>query len=149
RASSALLGALRRSGLERVDVGPLSERDLRRLLEDRLALPLPRRVVRRIAETSRGNPLFALELGRVLVSEGLPEIGDELALPEALEDLVRARVLRLTPEVRRLVLGVALGGDTVRLAEPDVLEQAVQAGVLVVEGDRIRLDHPLLGAAAR
>ena len=151
RASSALLGAVRRSGLERIELGPLSERDLRRLLEERLGLWLPRRLLLRIADASRGNPLFALELGRVLLSEGLPDIGEEIALPDALEDLVGARVLRLRPEVRRLVLAVALGGDLPvgRLAEPGVLDEAVEAGVLVVERDRIRLDHPLLGAAAR
>src|SRR4029079_17478834 len=42
RASSALIGALRRGGLERVDVGPLSEQDLRRLLEERLSPALTR-----------------------------------------------------------------------------------------------------------
>ena len=155
RGFAALAHALRPTGYARIDLPPLSLPSMRRLLATRLGISPPRRLLQRIADASRGNPLFTVELGRMLAERDLPEIGDELALPDALEELVGARVDRLAPPVRRLVLAVALGGElrTVQLAAlaagQEVVDEAVEAGVLVVERDRVRLEHPLLGAAAR
>ncbi len=130
----------------RLAVGPLGLGSTRRLLAGRLGLALSRRLLRSVFDASGGNPLFALELGRTLVGRSPPEIGEELALPEALEDLVGARVAAMEPGVRRLVLALALGAD-VRAAElPD---EALRAGAVVLDGERVRLAHPLLGAVAR
>jgi DNA-binding CsgD family transcriptional regulator len=154
RGLAALVEALGRAAVERLELGPLHVHDLRRLLDERLGLTPPRRLLLRIADSARGNPLFALELGRVLAARGLPEIGEEIVLPEALEELLRARVDRLPLGVRRLVLTVALAGElrpaqVEALAEPAELEEALDAGLLLLRGDRVRLESPLLGAALR
>src|SRR3954452_7925513 len=104
------------------------------------------RLLRRLFDTSGGNPLFALELGRSLAGRSQPEIGEELVLPDALEDLMGARVEAMPAPVRRLMLALALGGDVPVSEVPDA---ALHAGAVAISGDRVRLAHPLLGAAAR
>ena len=111
---------------ERLEVGPLSLGATRRLLSERLGLSLSRQLLRRIVESTLGNPLFALELGRTLVERGLPEIGEEIPVPDAVEEHARhARGGRCRRRQRRLLLAVALsarpahgraGGDRRRRA---------------------------------
>ena len=139
--------------LKRLEVGPLSLGATRRMLTDRLALSLQRQLLRRIVDATLGNPLFALELGRSLAAEGLPAIGEELPVPDAVDHLLGRRVVRLSGGSRRLLLAVALSGDlregqVAALADLGALDDAVQAGVLVVDGGRVRAAHPLLAAAA-
>jgi DNA-binding CsgD family transcriptional regulator/tetratricopeptide (TPR) repeat protein len=139
--------------LKRLEVGPLSLGATRYMLAERLELSLPRQLLRRIVDATLGNPLFALELGRGLAAGELPAIGEELPVPDAVEHLLGERVVRLSGDSRRLLLAVALGGDlregqAVALADLDALDEAVQAGMLVADGDRVRPAHPLLAAAA-
>lgn len=139
---------------ETVAVGPLSLGAIRRLLSERLGLNLPRQHLRRIADTTLGNPLFALEIGRSLVERGVPPTADEIAVPEVVEDLLGTRVARLPRGQRRLLLAVALSGDLrlsqlAEIGDELAVDDAVGAGLLVVEGDRVRPSHPLLAAAAR
>ncbi len=149
----ALEVALGPDGLARLDVEPLSMGALRRVLAGRLGLDLPRKLVRRIAETTLGNPLFALEVGRTIAESGPIEAGDDLPLPDSVEELLGTRVGRLSEPVRRVVLAVALSSDPrvsqlTAIAGSDALEDAVEAGVLIVDGDRVRPFHPLVAAAA-
>src|SRR5262249_4122888 len=65
--ASPLERALGERGSERIEVGSLSIGATRRLLASRLGLSLPRHVLRRVFDSTLGNPLFALELGRTLV----------------------------------------------------------------------------------
>ncbi len=143
RRTTALDHALRP---ECLTVGPLGLGAVRRMLAERLGLVLPRPLLRRLFDTSGGNPLFALELGRSLAGRRPPEIGEELVLPDALEDLMGAGVEAMPPPVRRLILALALGGD---VPASEVSDAALRAGAVVISGDRVRLAHPLLGAAAR
>ena len=87
-------------GGERLEVGPLDLDATRRLLAQRLGLSVPRPLMRRVAGTTQGNPLFALEVGRALVERGLPEIGEEIPLPDAVEDMLGTRVASL-PDAQR------------------------------------------------
>ena len=151
---SVLERALEDTGLERVPVGPLSLGATRRLLAERLGLSLSRQLLRRIVEATLGNPLFSLELGRALVERGLPEIGEDIPVPDALEDMLGTRVARLSGPVRRLLLAVALCGEPrtaelAAIADPGTVEDAVDAGLLLVDGARVRASHPLLAAAAK
>ena len=144
--------ALGRVGIERLGVGALSLGALRRLLSVRLGLTLPRYVMRRVFESTMGNPLFALEVGRMLLEQGLPGIGEELPVPDSVETLLGIRVARLAAPVRRLLFAISLSGElqrsqAVALANPDVLADGVDAGVIVIDGDRVRASHPLLAAA--
>ncbi len=139
--------------LKRLEVGPLSLGATRRMLAERLELSLPRQLLRRIVDATLGNPLFALELGRSLAAEGLPAIGDELPVPDAVEHLVGKRVVGLGAAPRRVLLAVALSGglregQVAALADLGAIDDAVQAGVVVVEGGRARAAHPLVAAAA-
>jgi DNA-binding CsgD family transcriptional regulator len=154
RGWSALERALKPRGLERFELGPLSLGATRRILHDRLGLSLPRRVLSRIFESARGNPLFALELGRTLAEREPPEIGVESPLPDIVEDLLGTRVARLPGRMRRLLLAVALSADPRasqlgEIVDPVAIDDAVDAGLLLVDGDRVRPSHPLLAAAAR
>jgi DNA-binding NarL/FixJ family response regulator len=146
--------ALERRGLERLDVGPLSAGAIRRLLGERLGLRLGRRHLGQIADATQGNPFFALELGRGLAEHGLPAPGEEIPVPDEVEDLLGLRVRGLPPGMRRLLLAFALHGELrpdqiASLAGPDALDEAVDAGLVVIDEARARASHPLLPAAAR
>ena len=148
----ALERALSRRGLEEVDVGPLSFGAMRRLVARRLAATLPRHVLRRIHEATLGNPLFALELARSLAdSDPLQPFG-EIPMPESVEDLLGAQVDALTPDVRRVLLAVALGrhlrvDELAAIVETGAVASALATGVLDRDGDRVRPSHPLLAVA--
>jgi hypothetical protein len=140
--------------VERVEVAPLSFGATSRLLTDRLGSVLTHRVVRSVHATSHGNPLFALELGRSLVAAGMPAVGAELPLPRLVEDIFGPRVRELPDTARRALLAVALSAglslsELSRIVEPLALEDAITAGLLVVERSRVRPTHPMLAAAAR
>ena len=115
-------------------------------------MSVSRQLLRRIYDATLGNALFALEVGRKLVDEGPPGIGEDLPVPDAVEDLLGLRVDRLPEGVRRLLLAVALSpdlrvGQLDTLADTETLDLAVASGVLVVTGDHVRASHPLLAAA--
>jgi AAA ATPase domain len=121
---------------DRLEVGALSFGAIRRLLAERLGLGLSRHVARRLFDATLGNPLFALEVGRLVAEEGLgPD--DELPVPTGVEDLFGPRIARLSAPVRRVLLAVALSPrlrltELVELADTDAADDAVDAGVLVV-----------------
>jgi DNA-binding CsgD family transcriptional regulator len=139
-----------------VELGPLSVGALHRLLQQRLGMRFPRPVLLRIWETSSGNPFFALELARALQRRGgRVEPGTQLPLPPALEALVQEHIDSLGSEARAVALVVAA------VAEPSVaiveaaaghrgatrVTEALEAGVLELEGERLRFTHPLLASA--
>ena len=143
RRSGSLERALENVGLERLEIEPLSLGATRRMLSERLGLSLPRRVLRSVFETTGGTPLFALELGRLLAERGLPDIGDELPVPDVVEDLLGARVASLTVEARRVLLAVALSpnlavSELIVLAGTTAVDEAVDAGVVVLDGEHVR-----------
>src|SRR5262245_8560063 len=140
--------------LDRLAVGPLSLGATRQLLHDRLGLDLPRPLLRRLVDATMGNPPFELEVGRMLTETDLPGIGDDLPLPDTVEDLLGTRVGRLPGRVRRLLLTVALSQDPTvaqleTIADSATVDEAVEANVLIVDGNRVRAAHPLLAAAAK
>jgi DNA-binding CsgD family transcriptional regulator len=149
----ALERALERRGLDVLEVGPLSLGATRRMLSLRLGLTVSRHVLRRVHESTLGNPLFALEVGRSLAESGQPGLEGDIPVPETVEALLGTRVARLPPAERRLLLAVALSGDLrpgqlASIGDAAAVGAAVDAGVLVIDGDRVRPSHPLLAAAA-
>jgi DNA-binding CsgD family transcriptional regulator len=154
RTTPPLERALESRGLQRLEAVPLTLGAIRHLLSTRVGLALPRHVIRRVFEAAAGNPLFALELGRVLAQGGLPEIGEDMRVPDAVEDLLGTHVDGLSPGVRRLLLAVAVSAEP-RLSElalvaaPATIDEALDESVVVVQGDRVRAAHPLLAAAVR
>ncbi len=118
--------------------------DLHRLLTDRRGIELPRPALARILETSRGNPLFAIELAS----------GHPVGAPDSLRDALRARLATLPANTLEVLATVAaLAQPTPELAaagldQPgtglDALDLAVQERVVQLEGSRVRFTHPLL-----
>ena len=107
----------------------------------------------RIFETTRGNPLFALEYGRALAGDDEHHWA-ELPVPDLVDGLVGSRVEALSTEAQGLLLAVALNADTrvselAGLSGPAAVEAAVESGALTIEGGRVRAAHPLLAEAAR
>jgi DNA-binding NarL/FixJ family response regulator len=151
---SSVERALEGGGVQRVQVGPLSLGATRRLLSERLGLSLSRPVLRRTVDSTLGNPLFVLEVGRALVEHGMPDAGEDMPVPDGVEEMLGTRVARLSGPLRGLLLAVALSGDLrtaelAAVADNEAVEDAVEAGLLRVEGDRVRAAHPLLAAAAK
>lgn len=149
---AGLLGAFETMGVERLTVEALSLGALRRVLFERLGLSLTRRDLRRVFESAQGNPLFALELGRSIL-ERKPAAGETLVVPARIEEMLGMRVSNLAPPLRRLLVAVALC-PTVTLdvlstiADVAELDNAVDAGLLLLDGKHARASHPLLAAAA-
>jgi DNA-binding CsgD family transcriptional regulator len=137
----------------RIGLGPLSLGAIGRLVHERLGAQLSRVAIRRIYEASGGNPLFALELGREIAASG-GLLGRDVPLPSRLEELLEDRVTELGPAAREALFAVALSPDP-RAAEltavvgEDALEDAVAAGVVSLDGWRVRPAHPLLGEVVK
>jgi DNA-binding CsgD family transcriptional regulator len=148
---SGLEQALEAGRVERLPVGPLSVGALHRLLHDRFGRSFARQTLLRIYERSGGNPLFALELARVLDVDVDPL--EPLPVPERLDELVRARLAALPTATRdALALASALGTPSEWLMEragvaADALEPAIAAQVIERENGTIRFTHPLLSSA--
>ncbi len=146
--------ALERGSLMRIEVGALSVGAVRRMLQERLGLVMSRPILRRVVEVTQGNPLFALEIGRSLLEREVPPDGREIPLPDSVEEMLGGRFAQLPAGVRTVLLASALSED-LRLAVltaaagSDAVDEALHAGVLVVDGERVRVVPPLLAAVAR
>lgn len=141
------------AGLVRVRVAPMTLGALHTMLAARLGKRFSRPAIVRIAEVSGGNPLYALELARVV--DGGPWLGQRL--PATLAELVRLRVDGLDDDVRDVLLVAAsVTVPTVDLLATTVgktgaqvttlLEAAEVEGIVAIEGNRVRFTHPLLAS---
>jgi DNA-binding CsgD family transcriptional regulator len=141
--------------LAREQLGPLSLGALQRVLRETLGLTLPRSTLVRVHATSHGNPLFALEIARVLAERGTIAPGEPLPVPDDVRELVRARVVALPAATRDLLLAAALLAhptvETLAKASgrsPDAdLDPAERAGIAALDGARVAFAHPLHAAA--
>lgn len=145
---------LERGTFERIRLGGLSLGAIRHVLVSRLDVTLPRRGLRRLYEITDGNPLFALELGRAFVDRGGLELSDDISLPDDVDDLLGVRLANVSDRIREAVLAVALGGDpeiarVEALVGRQTIDDAVAAGLLTWDGERLRPSHPLLAAVVR
>lgn len=158
---SPLLAELVRSlppdRVRRVDVRPFDPSALHHVVRRHLGVALPRPLLAEVHEASGGNPFYALEIVRTLQRTGLSvEAGQPLPVPDSLHDLVHGRLLALPPDSREFLLAAAALSDArVELVESASgvsrrvgLAPALDAGVVELEGDRIRFTHPLLAAGA-
>ena len=142
--------------LSQIDVGPMSFGALHELLRERTGRSFTRPTMRRITDTSGGNPFYALELARAVDRSAAPVAGEPIPLPPSLEELLGRRLADLPPDTRTaLFLAAAMGqGSVARITEAmdrparDVLAPAVDARVVRIDGDAVTFTHPLLAAAA-
>lgn len=158
---SPLLAELRRSlpsgRYQEIEVGPLGVLALHRVVQAHLGVVLPRPLLAEVHDASGGNPFYALEIVRALQRTGVSvEAGQPLPLPESLHDLVHGRLLALSPESRDYLLAAAAHAHpktSVVEAASGVGREAgllpsLEAGIVEVDGERIRFTHPLLAAGA-
>jgi DNA-binding CsgD family transcriptional regulator len=156
RIPIALESAFPEGRVRRVRVGPLSLGAVARVLRDRLDTTFARPMLRRIHDSSGGNPFFALELARALERHGRPlDPGERLPVLAEVDELARRRLASLPAETASaLQAAAALSQPTLALVseaaagDHGVLEPAVEAEVVELDGERIRFTHPLLAAAA-
>jgi DNA-binding CsgD family transcriptional regulator len=142
---------------EQLVVGPVSVGVMQRIIQTRLRDPLARPVLTRIHQATGGNPMMCLEMTRALQRRdaGLPA-SDPLPVPADLRVLVADRLRGLSRQTREaLLLTGALAHPTVTAVAAAVgdaaaatrcLEEAAAAGVLEVDGERVRFTHPLIAS---
>ncbi|BBY17774.1 helix-turn-helix transcriptional regulator [Mycolicibacterium litorale] len=138
--------------LRRHRVAPLSLGGLHAMLSERLGRSYPRPTLIRIAETSGGNPLYALELARAMAEQ---TAAGEPTLPASLTDVVRRRIQGIDEVVRDVLLAAAcVAAPTVDLVASatektpeevlELLEAAEAQGLVEIDGLTVRFAHPLL-----
>ncbi len=142
------------AGLRRVEVGPLNLGATRQLLLHDLGLTLPAWTLSRLFEATQGNPLLALEPGRALAGGRTWPVGAELPVADLVANPFGARVARLSVPSRRALLAAALSGHVslpqlMAVADAAAVEELVADGLLISDGEQVRLSHPLLAVAAR
>src|SRR3954469_6573304 len=138
--------------LRRVRLGGLGMAPLGTILEARQGRPYSRPPLRRIAQASGGNPLYALEIARALGPSPALAPGAPLPVPDSLAELLAGRVAAVAPAARgALLAAAALSHPRVALVEraasAEGLLAAEDAGLVRVAGDRVRFVHPLYASA--
>jgi DNA-binding CsgD family transcriptional regulator/tetratricopeptide (TPR) repeat protein len=141
--------------VHRLSVEPLSLGAIGRLMRLRLEVQFSRPDLDRLHRLSAGNPFYALELGRAL-REGTLSLEAGTRLPAGVEQLVSARIEALPTATRDALAAAAavaeptlsLLGAAIGKRASTALRAAVDADVIVLDGDGIRFVHPLLATAA-
>ena len=115
-------------------------------------------VVERVCSHTEGNPLYVREIARLLSTDGrLPEVGDRLAVPRDVREIVLGRTRQLPEECGAvLTLAAVVGRDfpldlMTHMRGADVverLEPAIQAG-LIISGapGELRFSHAVVSEA--
>ncbi|HEY6540863.1 MAG TPA: AAA family ATPase, partial [Ktedonobacteraceae bacterium] len=162
----AVLNDLQREqSIEMITVQPLTDEQIRVLIA-----PLPEVVARHIQQRAAGNPFFAEELARnvsdtpLLASSSSASLDLPATMPDTIAAVLDLRLGRISNDCQRLLVRAAvLGGSfefsALRALESgpaasdedtllDLLEEALQAGMLSEEGSGTRITyhfwHPLL-----
>ena len=124
----------------RLELGPLSVAALQRIVSERLGVTFSRPTLVRLAEASRGNAFFALEIARLLARGDMQPTAGRLPVPDDLRSLAEDRISSLPTATRDTLLRAAA------LAHPD--STAVDVGALapaeeagLVSDRRGRRDH--------
>ncbi|HXJ63979.1 MAG TPA: AAA family ATPase, partial [Actinomycetota bacterium] len=141
-----------------LELEALSPGALHEVVRERFGTAFPRHTLMRIHETSGGNPFYALEIARYLLDRGdRIEPGQALPVPDGLLGILRERVGRLPGTVRRTLEVAAVvseptvevvGGAAGSRGSPEErLRGAARAGLVEMDGGRVRFTHPLLAEA--
>ncbi|MDT8914211.1 AAA family ATPase [Amycolatopsis sp. PS_44_ISF1] len=137
--------------VEQVALTPFGPADARAFVEALADEPLAPEVVADIVARSEGNPFFAEEL--------LATSTDRRDLPAGLAEVLLARLERFPAETRRVLRVVSVANEPVshgaltavsglgELELDEVLREAVQHHVLVIEGGSYVFRHALLQEA--
>jgi tetratricopeptide (TPR) repeat protein len=156
-ALAAALPDLAREGtVHRIVLGGLSATETARLLERITGTPPAPAIVDRVQERGAGNPLFAVETGRLLAAG---KAGEDLPIPVRITEAIALRVRARSEPCRTLlalasVVGREFGVDLLARASTlpedellEALEEAERArlvGPVPAEGSRLRFSHILV-----
>jgi DNA-binding CsgD family transcriptional regulator/tetratricopeptide (TPR) repeat protein len=146
---------LPREVLARERLGALGVGALEHVLRRQFGDDWPRATLLRIHDASRGNPLFALEIGHALAGRRTISPFEPLPVPNDVRDVVRARVEALPDATRDLLLAasllavpsaVTLARAFARPPQADI-EPAERGGVASFVDGVVVFAHPLHAAA--
>jgi DNA-binding CsgD family transcriptional regulator len=138
--------------LVRARLEPLAFEELEHVVRLHLPVSFTLPTWQVLYRVSAGNPFFAIQIAEALERRGGRSPDEGLPIPETLADAVRDRLRSLSPTGRAALLPVAaLAQPTLSLmragaAEAAGIEEAVHAGVLQLDGERLRFAHPLLAS---
>lgn len=150
-----LLPAVSELRPERLVVEALSLGALHHVLRARLGTTFHRPTLLRIQEMSQGNPFFALEIGRAVLEAGVEQLPGRIpAVPADLKQLLVTRLSSLSDPTREILLAFAAWPESnieqVRtMLGVDIkpaLDDAIGAGMIVIERGHVRFTHPLLAS---
>src|SRR5262245_47102989 len=150
---SEVEAALAPGGLRRIQVGPLTVEGTYRLISQQLDLALPPRPLQRVFAATHGIPLLVLELGQILVARDTQSFDADPPIAAMAANPFEQRVAGLSTPDRRALLAVAVSGQLHRqvldaIADHAATEHLVASGLLLTDGERVRVSHPLLATAA-
>jgi DNA-binding CsgD family transcriptional regulator len=142
------------------EVKPLTEAAARAVLAEATGGAVSEHVADQLVAESAGNPLALVEFPTTLTDEqlaGAAVVPAQLALTAAMERVFLDRCRRLPPAEQALLLLVAADDSgrvrTVRRAaahldaDPDAFDAVERSGLLVIDGDAVRVRHPLVRSA--
>ena len=153
----AVVADLATERVERLPVTGFDRTALEELLEDALGLRLAPTALGRVHRASAGNPLHALEIGRVLQARGMDAADDRLPIPTSLGGMLRERLAELDADARAAVeVAAAVSqptADIIRAVAGDRaarggLAAARAAGILTDDSTTVAFAHPLFAAEA-
>ncbi len=139
--------------VRKLDLEPLADDEMRRLILQSSPKGIPEETVARIASDAQGSPFAAIELARGAGS------GDETHLHRTAAGAITARLCDVPEATLDALKWMALAGDafdsqTAAAVLPDgeehayaVLDAALAAGVLVLVGTQYRFRHDLVRQA--
>ena len=139
---------------------PLAPPAVRSLLEEQGGVGVADHVVDALAARTGGNPLALVEAPRQLSAgqlSGSDLLPSELPLTARMERTFLDRCRRLSPDAQTLML-LAAADDSLHLAElrragqalearGDAFDEVERSGLLRVDGDLVRVRHPLVRSA--
>jgi DNA-binding CsgD family transcriptional regulator len=142
----------RPNAIRRITLPPFTIAETAELLTRRHRRVFSKQAVTQIHDVSRGNPFYAVELGRVM--NDAKAVAAE-ALPNSLSELVGRRIDTLGADVRDLLLAascmpeptvdvIAASANLRPEVAARVLEEAENQAIISINGNRVSFSHPLL-----
>ncbi|HUA44660.1 MAG TPA: AAA family ATPase [Solirubrobacteraceae bacterium] len=126
-----------------------------RMVESRLSGAISRPLLKRIHESSGGNPLYGLAIADELGARDRRASSTRaLPIPRTLTDAIGRRLEHVDASARDPLLGVALlSHPTLAILHAAIpgfvlsdLDGAERAGVIEIDGEDVRFTHPLLAS---
>lgn len=148
--------ALPAGSVVRLRLGPLAPATIGQIVQERAGVALSRPELLRLCELAGGNPFYALEIVRAQTRGDQAVTGQAMPIPKSFrDDVVRVHLADLSVAERdALLLAAAMARPTIDALRraggegvDDLLQAAVDAGVLRVTGGDVRFTHPLYRSA--